>query len=117
MEKIKNLFRVGKIFYSKKTKSYLFRVSSLNDFNIIINHFNQFSIITQNRADFKLLQQVYFLMLRGEHFTDDVLRKIVGISASMNQGLKISQILIGAFPDVVHVARPKVKNKKLHDPN
>ena len=52
-------------------------------------------------------------MLRGEHFTDDGLRKIVGIRASMNKGLKSSQRLIAAFPDVVHVARPKVKNKKI----
>ena len=56
-------------------------------------------------------------MLRGEHFTDDGLRKIVAISASMSQGIKSSQILLSAFPDVVLVARPKVKNKKLHDPN
>ena len=109
---------MGRFFYrKKKTKSYLFRVSSLKDFNVIINHFNQFSLITQKRADFKLLQQVYFLMLRGEHFTDDGLRKIVAIRASMNQGIKSSQILLSAFPDVVPVARPKVKNKKLHDPN
>ena len=56
-------------------------------------------------------------MLRGEHFTDDGLRKIVGISASMNKDLKSSQRLIGGFTDVVHVVRPKVKNQKLHDPN
>ena len=108
---------MGRFFIVKKTKSYLFRVSSLKDFNVIINHFNQFSLITQKRADFKLLQQVYILMLRGEHFTDDGLRKIVAIRASMNQGIKSSQILIAAFPYVVPVARPKLKNQKLHDPN
>ena len=119
LEKIKNFFfALGRFFIvKKKTKSYLFRVSSLKDFNVIINHFNQFSLITQKRADFKLFQQVYFIMLCGEHFTHDGLRKIVAIRASMNQGIKSSQILFAAFPDVVPVARPKVKNQKLHDPN
>ena len=56
-------------------------------------------------------------MLRGEHFTYEGLRKIVGIRASMNKRIKSSQRLIAVFSDVVHVARPKVKNKKLHDPN
>ena len=58
-------------------------------------------------------------MQRGDHLTYAGLRKIVAIRASMNQGLKRSPKLVAAFPNVVPVIRPKVKNhpEKLHDPN
>lgn len=48
-----------------------------------------------------------------EHFTDDGLRKIVSIKTSMN--LDLSEQLNKAFPDIVPVVRPLVKNKKIKD--
>lgn len=50
-------------------------------------------------------------MLRDEHLTLEGLQKIVAIRGSMNQGLKRSPKLLTAFPDVVSVTKPKVKNK------
>lgn len=46
-------------------------------------------------------------MKRKEHLTEDGLRKIVAIKASMNYGL--SDKLLVAFPDVVPVKRPLVE--------
>ena len=54
-------------------------------------------------------------MEEGEHLTLEGLHKIVAIRASMNYVLKKSQNLISAFPDVVPVSRPKVKNQKIKD--
>ena len=59
--------------------------------------------------------QVIEIMERGEHLTIEGLHKIVAIKASMNLGL--SDKLKVAFPDVIQVTRPLVKNKKIKDPN
>ena len=53
-------------------------------------------------------------MLRGEHLTIDGLNKIVAIRACMNLGL--SDEIKKAFPDVVPVTRPLVKNQKISHP-
>ena len=53
-------------------------------------------------------------MLRGGHLTIDGLKKIVAIRACMNLGLYDE--VKKAFPDVVPVTRPLVKNKKISHP-
>ena len=89
----------------------MFSVHSMRDLKIIIYHFEKYPLITQKRADYELWKQVFYLMLRGEHRTLEGLQKIVAIRASMNQGLKRSPKLLPAFPDVVPVPKPKVKNQ------
>ena len=59
--------------------------------------------------------KVFYLIERQEHLTDEGFIKIVAIKASMNQGLSDEFKL--AFPDVVPVSIPKVKNKKISDSN
>jgi len=51
----------------------------------------------------------------GEHLTDQGLRKIINIKASMNKG--ISDKLKESFPYVVPVARPVLKDISLKDPH
>ena len=114
LEQIKKYFNVGSIT-KQGSESYQYRVSSVKDLNIIINHFNKFPLITKKRADFLLLMRVIELMERREHLTLEGLHKIVAIKASMNLGL--SEKLRAAFPDVAPVVRPKVENPKIPDPN
>ena len=52
---------------------------------------------------------------RHEHLTQEGLREIVAIKASMN--LSLSGKLQLAFPDLVPVVRPTVDNPKFLDPN
>ena len=110
---IKIFFRVGSIDYNKKTKSFLFRVNSQKDLIIIIDHFEKYPLITQKQTDFKLFQQVYYLMLRGEHLTQAGLQEIIAFRASVNRGL--SQKLLSVFPDIVPVLKPLavVKNQNI----
>ena len=116
LKQIKNLFCVGSINYNKKTKSFLFRVSSSKDLKIIIDHFDKFPLITQKRADFELFKKVFNLMLRNQHLTMEGLRIIVAIKGSMNKG-QLSDMLKINFPDIVPVVRPIVKNKKIKNPH
>jgi hypothetical protein len=53
-------------------------------------------------------------MKDGEHLTLEGLNKLVAIKASLNLGL--SSELKKAFPDIVSVLRPLVKNQEIPDP-
>ena len=111
LEEIKNFFGVGSI--TGKTQTFLYRVCSIEDINVIVNHFNKYLLITEKCADYKLFLQVHNLMLRGEHLNKAGFLKIVAIKASMNRGL--SNKLKIAFPDVKPTKRPLVKNVKIED--
>ena len=55
------------------------------------------------------------LMLNKQHLTEDGLRKIVALKASINLGLTPS--LQDAFPKVTPVEKPLVKNQIIQDPH
>ena len=69
---------------------------------------------SQKRADYILFLKVIELIESQEHLTIEGLIKILAIKASMNRGL--SEKLKLAFPDIVPVVRPLVKNQKIKDP-
>lgn len=90
-------------------------MSSLKDINnIIIPHFDKYPLLTQKRADYELFKSVVECMNRGEHLTDEGIRKILAIKASINLGL--SDTLKSAFPNTVPVDRPKVEFSGIPDP-
>ena len=94
MEKIKNFFRVGSI-YKLGSHSIQFRVFTVKDLKVIIDHFDKFPLKTQKCADYKLLKKVLKLMQGKEHLTLEGLHKILAIKASMN--LALSEDLKAAF--------------------
>ena len=114
LEGIKNYFGVGNIT-KQGSQSIQFRITSIKDFAVIIEHFDKYPLITQKLYDYKLFKQVYELMLREEHLTFEGLYKIVVIKAAINLGLPYA--LKKAFSDIVTVVRPLVENKKVSDPN
>ena len=105
---------VGSITKQSKD-SVQFRVNSLKDLAVVIDHFAKCPLITQKRADFELLKQVVEIMNRKEHLTLDGLYKIVSLRAAMNNGLSEKQK--AAFPDVVPVQRPLVLDQEIPDPH
>ena len=129
LEKIQSTFGVGKIYFSSLTLSHgqdrgkgrgemgHFRVESLKDLLIIINHFDKYPLATQKLGDFKLFKQGLELIQLKEHLTEAGIRKLVSIKASINLG--ISSALESAFPNkaILPVERPLVVNKQVPDPN
>ena len=81
-------------------------VNSIKELKTIINHFDKYPLISQKRADYELLKQVFHLFELKEHLTDKGLCKIEAIKTSMNRGL--SSNLKVSFPDIVPVSRPSV---------
>jgi hypothetical protein len=82
--------------------------------NKIIAHFDKYQLITQKWSDFDLFKSGVELISDGEHLTIEGLKKIISIKASMNKGLPDG--LKEAFPDIIPVARPLVKNQSIPDP-
>ena len=117
LEGMKNFFGVGKI-YRLGPNAIQLRITNQKDWALrapVYYHFKKFQLITQKKADCELWCEVMDRIERREHLSQEGLRQIVAIRASMNLGL--SDVLKKAFPDVVPVVRPLVENPKIRDPN
>jgi hypothetical protein len=117
LEQIKYYFGdIGNITKSGKT-NIQFRVSSQKDLiNIIIPHFEKFSLITQKKTDFELFKRVVEIMNRKEHLTPEGLQEIINIRASINRGLP--EELKIAFPNTIPVNKSEsTGDQMITDPN
>jgi hypothetical protein len=123
LENIRNYFGVGTV--TVRSDGYIqYWVGSLKDLKVIgqckhlplrLNHFDCYPSITQKWSDYQLFKQVVELMQRREHLTIEGLNKILSIKAVLNNGLTDS--LNVAFPDIIPVIRPQVKNQIIPDPH
>ena len=105
---------VGKI-YKSGADAVQYRVSSLKNLKIIINHLDNYPLITKKCADYLLFKQVVGLIENKQHLTLKGLNKIVGIKASLNLGL--SDTIKNSFPDFEQVERPEIKDIEIKDVN
>jgi hypothetical protein len=105
---IKSFFNeVGTIVINYKYKYVTYRVNNLSEItNIIIPHFDKYSLITQKYSDFIIFKNIVKLMNKGEHLNKDGLIKIINLKASLNKGL--SDKLKFYFPNRIEVEIPKV---------
>lgn len=121
LEQIKLTLGVGNIYTSQSLVS--FEVNSLKDLNIILDHFNNYPLLTQKNVDFELFKSAIAILNKKEHLTlpaslrgeEEGLLKILNIKASMNWGL--SEKLVQNFPNVIPVIRYELKNQQIEDPN
>lgn len=114
IEKIQFYFNgVGSIRYSKDID--IFTVSSKKELEIIKDHFDKYPLITQKWSDYTLFKQCLDEMKNKNHLTDEGLRKIFSIRASINLGL--SDSLNKVFLDIVPVLRPPVVNYEIPNRN
>jgi hypothetical protein len=74
---------VGKIYKHDKD-SLEFRVSCLKNIRVIINHFDQYPLITKKLGDYLLFKQSVELIEKKEHLTKIGLLKLVSIKAALN---------------------------------
>jgi len=118
LEKVHSFFGVGNLRIQKnkgRNSVAIYCVESIKDLNnVIIPHFDKFPLLTQKRADFELLKKIVLLMHNKEHLTNEGLKQIVSIRASLNKGLP--PLLIRHFPETVSCERPKVEVPKTLDP-
>lgn len=83
----------------------------------IVEHFENYPLITQKCGDYLLFREAVQLMLRKEHQLSPprgLVEKILAIKASMNIGL--SKKLQAVFPNINPVARPLINTQKISHP-
>ena len=129
LDRIKNKLKVGTVI-KQGSQYFVFRLSSVDDIKVLINHLDKYPLLSKKCADYQLWKKAFNIGPAGarprwtgprgpvkskKHLTIDGLRKIVAIKATMNWGL--SPKLKSAFPDIVCVKRPLVKNNQILDPN
>lgn len=107
---------VGNI-YKHGANLIQYRVQSVKDLAVIINHFDKWRLISQKLKDYLLFKLVFKLVKNKEHLTQEGLRNIVSIKASLNLGL--SDELKVAFPieHIIPISIPLIKNNKVQDNN
>nr|YP_025865.1 intronic ORF at intron 1 of nad4 [Moniliophthora perniciosa]AAQ74268.1 intronic ORF at intron 1 of nad4 [Moniliophthora perniciosa] len=97
LSQIQNFFGFGGI-HSHGSNSLKYTVKSLNELQIIIDHFDKYLLITSKLNDYKLFKLAYNLFINKENLSIEGIEKLVAIKSSMNLGLK-SQLKL-AFPQI-----------------
>lgn len=77
-------------------KKVLWRVLSVKELKVIIDHLDHYPLITKKGRDFLLFKEALQLFSNKDHLTPEGLIKMVSIKASINKGL--SDTLKDAFP-------------------
>lgn len=97
----------------KDFSSYTF--NSLDEIcNILIPHFDKYPLITNKFADYLLFRKAVMLMKNKSHLTEEGLKAIIDIKASLNRGL--NEELNTAFPKSIPVERSVVVNQVIQNP-
>ena len=114
LENIHFTLGVGKIYKQGKDSLVQFRVESIKDLLVVIEHFNKYPLITKKRVDFELFKLAVLLIQNKEHLTKEGLNKLISIRASMNKGLTDELKL--AFPGTTPINKPNIETNLIHDP-
>ena len=113
LEDIKKTLHIGKIRKSGEN-CVQYVVESFKELQVIVNHFDNYPLVTAKVSDFLLFKQCFDMIKNGEHLTEEGLLKIVALKSSLNWG--ISDKLTTAFPLVIPVNRLEYKFKDIPDP-
>jgi hypothetical protein len=113
LEAIKKNLGVGKISKSEK-KAITYAVDSIKDIPIILNHFDNYPLITHKLSDYLIFKQCFEIIKQGEHLTETGLLEILSLKSNLNLGLpnKLKKI----FPRLAIKNRPKYVFKGIPDP-
>jgi len=114
LEEIQSTLGVGKIHKQGKD-SVQYRVESIKELQVIIDHFDNYPLLSAKISDYILFKEGFNIIKLQEHLTEEGLNKLVGIKASLNLGLPLN--LKEAFPKVVSLNRPEYIFKGITHPD
>lgn len=81
-----------------KDNIVIWRVRSIEEIKVIIDHIECFPLLTKKKFDFFLFKEALKIINDKDHLKEEGLIKLVSLKASMNKGL--SNILKDAFSDI-----------------
>jgi len=70
LKKIKDYFSVGNII-KHGPSSLQYKISSVKDISILIDHCKNLPLISHKRIDFELFQKAYDMIINKLHLTDE----------------------------------------------
>jgi antitoxin component HigA of HigAB toxin-antitoxin module len=76
-------FHPGDGIYKHGIDSLDYRVSSLKNIRVVINHFDRYPLITKKLADYILFKQAVDMVQQKQHLTIEGILKLVSIKASL----------------------------------
>jgi hypothetical protein len=83
---IQNYFGVGSI--SKHGEQLInYGIKSIKDIQLIINHFDKFSLKTKKLNDYRYFKLAFNIIKNKEHLTIEGINKLIVIKNLMNKGL------------------------------
>ncbi len=84
---------------------------------MVINHFDNYPLITQKLSDFILWKKVVQIKEKKQHLNEEGLRAIINFKASINRGLS-DQVTKTFSPQAIiqPVHRPLVLDQVMKDP-
>ena len=84
-------FGVGNVYLIENKGHAVFAVNSIKDLlNVIIPHYENYSLLTIKRVNFLLFKEIIELMGEKKHLTEEGLQRIVSIRAIMNKKTPIA---------------------------
>ena len=115
LEEIKSFWGVGNI-HKHGEHSLQYRVESIKDLQVIIDHFDKYSLVTCKSIDYEVFKKAYDIIKKQEHLTKEGLLKIVRLKSFLNLG--ITNKLKEEFPNWndVEVGRPEYKFNGIPSP-
>jgi hypothetical protein len=115
LEEIQHFFGVGSITEKTTRPEVQYSVTSIKDLEKIVNHFDNFPLISAKSSDYILWREAFEIIKSKEHLKLEGLHNLVGLKASLNLGL--SDSLKGAFPQIIPVIRPNYIFQGIPDGN
>lgn len=101
--------------YSPRKGVKQYKITSIKELQVIINHFDKYSLITKKRADYELFKAAISLIDSKEHLILEGLEKLVSIRAALNLGLTC--VLKTTFPYVIPFSKLNLWDSQIKDPN
>jgi len=116
LENLQNYWGRGKLHVHGKN-SVQYRVESIKDLQVIIDHFDMYPLLTCKLADYILFKKAFNIIKDKHHLTEKGLFLLIGIKSSLNLGLNTE--LKQAFPnwEGYKVNRPDLVSRSIPNPN
>lgn len=116
MKRIQSYFEVDKIVTRTRDNQAIYAVISVKELNeVIIPHFTKYPLLTLKRVDFELFKEAIGLLVNKKHLTEEGLKELFSIRASLGKGL--AEKLVNIYPDLLPKVNPIVKIVGIKDNN
>lgn len=107
LQQIKGYLKgAGSLHIDGKKNRVIYSIDSNKDLIKLIEHLNEYPLISQKAADYLLFKQAVELISNKAHLTLEGLKRIINIKASMNLGLP--ETLKSEFIGFIPVVRPTI---------